>query len=958
MSDPAAPPESGPARVAALAANWAARAVLLAAVCYVPWVWGGVFPGERVIACGAVALAAALAAVGVLLDRRAGSVPAFGLCLLGLAAVGAVQLAGGTRADLGAMGETLGGAPPWWVPATVAGPLTRAATADGLAAAGAAILGAVLFGSLAARRAACWALAGLGAAVAFFGLAALVRPEASVFPAGGSFRSFGPFVNRNNAGALLNAAVAAALALAADPTLGAGPRGRGGGAENYGWRALAAALGVTAAAGVVASASRGGALALCVGAAAGLAAVRLPILWRLGGAAAGLAAAGLLVGWLDLLGRLTDRLTAPGPGLFDASNVGRLAHWADVLPAVADRPLWGFGLGTYALAHLPYEDRPGSTTHVHADGMPVEWLLETGAAGTAAVAAGVTIAAVAAWRRSRGRVPGRSGGRPPFGPLAAAGLAGVVLVASQGTAGAFDLGLTLPGVFLPVSLLLGMLCAARPAAADFAPRAREPIFAPAAPERRPAAKVPVRGSKVPVRGSKIPVRGAGKVPVRGAEPARPAARPRRVVPRPYAADPRDEPAFAPPAVPLWRRGLTAAACVGLAAGCGWGWAEQAGAAAVSDAVRAFPAPEDRGRWTTEQLATAPERLRAALDRRPDDPAGLVTLGRVHLLRYRTATADALRPAAPELSDAAVWRLTDPEGLHLAAENWRAAGRADRLAQLAADPRVAADLPAAVAAFDAAFAAAPWHPQLPRRRAELAFLNSPDPPGADPGGARAVRFGHALLHGRPEDQLALGRLAWSAGEEELAAACWRRALELAPTPAGVLPEIAARLRLEPAWPANLAALLPDDPAVLAAAATLSGPARADVGENADEPAVDLLARLLPTPDLAPPPAERERLAARALELLGEPGVPPGVRAAAYAALGRHERARAAFGALLIAEPDDPAARVRYAAWLLDRGELREAAALARDARALALAAGLSTRAADRLLALIARAASRR
>ena len=378
-------------------------------------------------------------------------------------------------------------------------------------------------------------------------------------------------------------------------------------------------------------------------------------------------------------------------------------------------------------------------------------------------------------------------------------------------------------------------------------------------------------------------------------------------------------------------------------------------------MRGLPPVGERDRWTTRDLAEAPDRLAAALAARPDDPDGLAALGAAHVLRYRFAAADAVRPATPEFTDAQRWRLTDPEGLHLAAANWLAAGRRDRLAQLAADPRVAADLPAAREAYLRLKAATPWDPRPPRPLAELAFLGELEPAEGDGQlGGEPIRLGHALLNGRPEDQLALGRLAWSGGADDLAAACWRRALALAPTPADALPEIAARLRPEPAWPANLLAVLPEDPAVLAAAAAMGAGA---APPDPDRPA--FLNRVLPAAGAALPAADRERLAKSAAELLAEPGVPAGVRAAAYASLGRDAEAREAFEDLLRENPADPAARVRFAGWLFDvhragRGEpgtLAEAAALARDARALAQSAGSTTVGADRLLARLARAADR-
>ena len=505
-----------------------------------PWTWGGVLPAERADAAFACLVGAVCAAVAALLLRGTGRVPGFAVLLGGAAAVGGVQLWAGQTAALGPMADLFGGGPGLWEPATTSAPRTRAATGDMLVAAAAVALGAALFSRLRPRRALCWAVAGTAAAMAFLGVAGLVQPAASVFPDPGVGRPFGAFVNRNSACLLLIVGAAAALTLAADPSLGS-KRSPAAGAGEGGWtgpRLFAALLGLTCCAAAIASGSRGGALAVAVGGAAALAAVRFgPGTWtrgwrgalvRLGGGAVAAGLAVLLVGWLDLLGRLSERVAGenaaaenPDLALFDPEQGGRLGHWIDVLPAIAERPAWGFGLGTYAHSYLPYQDVPGSRTFTHADGMPIEWLLEVGAAGTAAIVLGGLWALWAGWRRARGAVkdpvseaaaavaggPRPDGGRLPVGPLSAAGLGAVVLLAAGATSSAFDFGVTLAGCYLPGGLLLGALAAAKVSPAD-----RRPEYV-AAPEIKPV--------------------------LRTKSAARPDARP--TPPRPRSATPRPPP---------------------------------------------------------------------------------------------------------------------------------------------------------------------------------------------------------------------------------------------------------------------------------------------------------------------------------------------------------------------------------------------------------------------------------
>ena len=1055
---------------------WAGRAALLLAAVVVPWTWGGVLPAERADAALACAIGAACAAVAAVLLRGTGRVPGFAVLLGGAAAVGGAQLWFGQTPALGPMADLFGGGPGAWEPATTSAAATRAVTGDMLVAAAAVALGAALFSRLRPRRVLCWAIAGTAAAMAFLGVAGLVQPAASVFPDPGVGRPFGAFVNRNSACLLLAAGAAAALTLAADPSLGS-KRSPAAGAGEGGWtgpRLFAGLLALTCCAAAVASGSRGGALAVAVGGAATLAAVRLGsgkwangwrgALVRLGGGVVAAGLAVLLVGWLDLLGRLSERVTGekfapdnPDLALFDPEQGGRLGHWVDVSPALVDRPAWGFGLGTYAHSYLPYQDVPGSRTFVHADGMAIEWLLEVGAVGTAAILLGGLWALWAGWRRARGAVtdpvseaaaavaggPRPDGGRLPVGPLSAAGLGAVVLLAAGATSAAFDFGITLAGCYLPGGLLLGALAAAKVSPADRRPeyvaapelkpvlrtksaarsaarsdaadtaetaeapfRHAPPAAAPATPAvagRRPVARIRVRGADDPPdsaapAGTDAPavLVARDRGPSRSDRSPLPTGGPRAKLKAVVSATP----AAGPAAAPAYRRSVrrnrlgragTAAACVALAVGCRWAQTERAAAAVVDDAVRFQPDPKLWQRTGTPPaeraalLAFTLPRLEAALAARPDDPGGLAALAAGRELAYRADVAARLAPVLPELTPNARWRLTRLDAVHqLSQELYRARGTAG-LEALASDPTVAAHLPGVLDALRGLAAADPWHPGLNGTAAELAFLSVTEPPvgpplappadvrpgaepadvadewpapgGPDVGGLAAIRRGHVLMAGRAEAQESFGRLAWSAGAPELATACWRRALRLFPATEDVLPDIAARLRLEPDWPQNFVAVLPDDPAVLAAASVLRGPAvgRGNEGARRDPGAAALIDRLFPPLDIAPPPETRALLTARARALIAAPGVDRRTRAAVLATMEQFDEARAEYETLLTEDADDFLGRLDYARFLRDRGDLREAAGQARDARAIAGSRGASTNRADRLLWEIGRQA---
>lgn len=56
----------------------------------------------------------------------------------------------------------------------------------------------------------------------------------------------------------------------------------------------------------------------------------------------------------------------------------RLGHWQDSLRAAANYFPAGCGLGAYRYGYLPYQSKGGAAWFLHADGMPIEWILEGG----------------------------------------------------------------------------------------------------------------------------------------------------------------------------------------------------------------------------------------------------------------------------------------------------------------------------------------------------------------------------------------------------------------------------------------------------------------------------------------------------------------------------------------------------------------------------------------------------
>jgi hypothetical protein len=132
----------------------------------------------------------------------------------------------------------------------------------------------------------------------------------------------------------------------------------------------------------------------------------------------------------------------------------RVTLWDEALGAWSDRPLEGWGAGSFPVTHRLYRPRAFDARQPHS--MPLQWLAETGAIGCA-LAIGGLLALIAA---AVAAVPLRGG------------LAGAALVA-VGAAGfvhsAFDAAWSTPGVALFV-LLAGGVAVGRPAAVVAVPR--------------------------------------------------------------------------------------------------------------------------------------------------------------------------------------------------------------------------------------------------------------------------------------------------------------------------------------------------------------------------------------------------------------------------------------------------------------------------------------------------------
>jgi O-Antigen ligase len=132
--------------------------------------------------------------------------------------------------------------------------------------------------------------------------------------------------------------------------------------------------------------------------------------------------------------------------LLSVDSENRWVWWKEAVGAFSDRPIEGWGGGSFAAVHLLYRDNTLSTTQAHS--VPLQLLAETGIVGAALAigAFGLLLAvALAAVRR----LPN---GRERL--LAAALLAGACTYALHST---YDWDWAIPGVTLPALVFLGVL---------------------------------------------------------------------------------------------------------------------------------------------------------------------------------------------------------------------------------------------------------------------------------------------------------------------------------------------------------------------------------------------------------------------------------------------------------------------------------------------------------------------
>jgi hypothetical protein len=142
--------------------------------------------------------------------------------------------------------------------------------------------------------------------------------------------------------------------------------------------------------------------------------------------------------------------TVSGPNrLLSVDSENRWVWWKEAVGAFSDRPIGGWGAGSFATIHLLYRHDTLSTTQAHS--VPLQFLAETGLIGAALALGAFALLLAVAVRTVRGLPPGRQR------LLAAALLAGAATYAIHAT---YDWDWAIPGVTLPALAFLGVLAGA------------------------------------------------------------------------------------------------------------------------------------------------------------------------------------------------------------------------------------------------------------------------------------------------------------------------------------------------------------------------------------------------------------------------------------------------------------------------------------------------------------------
>ncbi len=155
-----------------------------------------------------------------------------------------------------------------------------------------------------------------------------------------------------------------------------------------------------------------------------------------------------------------DPLTDPSR-LLSTNSGNRWTWWQEAAGAWSDRPLAGWGAGSFPVTHDLYRERLLPVQHPHS--VPLQFLAETGLIGTVLALGGLLALLAAAVSRVREAEWRQAGAGPARGSAAAL----LAMPVAWLTHSLYDWDWDIPGATLPMLIALGVL-AARPARRGYA----------------------------------------------------------------------------------------------------------------------------------------------------------------------------------------------------------------------------------------------------------------------------------------------------------------------------------------------------------------------------------------------------------------------------------------------------------------------------------------------------------
>lgn len=154
--------------------------------------------------------------------------------------------------------------------------------------------------------------------------------------------------------------------------------------------------------------------------------------------------------------------------LLSRNSGNRWVWWREAAGAFSDRPVAGWGAGSFPVTHRLYRKRPLDVQQPHS--VALQWLAEDGLVGFLLAAGALGALLAAGLARVRSLAPGERGAAAALLAVAAAWIAQSF----------FEWSWDIPGVTLPMFVALGVLAARPPSGPPRAVAARGPALAAAA----------------------------------------------------------------------------------------------------------------------------------------------------------------------------------------------------------------------------------------------------------------------------------------------------------------------------------------------------------------------------------------------------------------------------------------------------------------------------------------------